>query len=132
MLRYVYKSVLLLSFSVLILCVIYPGIKSVVDRAVQPVMVSYSIAGMAVGLTIAGRPYVFNYEYLTIIGEASPETFDEASSLLDRNDSQGAYLANQVFGPLRNLGNFAEAEQLLREALSLDERIFGPDHPNVA
>ena len=36
-------------------------IKSVVDRAVQPVMLSYSIAGMAVGLTIAGRPYVFNY-----------------------------------------------------------------------
>jgi beta-lactamase class C len=36
-------------------------IKSVVDRAVQPVMLSYSIAGMAVGLTMAGRPYVFNY-----------------------------------------------------------------------
>jgi len=36
-------------------------IKSVVDRAVQPVMLSYSIAGMAVGLTIAGRPYIFNY-----------------------------------------------------------------------
>ena len=55
-----------------------------------------------------------------------------AWQLLERNDSQGAYLANQVFGPLRNLGNFAEAEQLLREALSLDERTFGPNHPNVA
>lgn len=36
-------------------------IKSVVDRAVQPVMLDYSIAGMAVGLTIAGKSYVFNY-----------------------------------------------------------------------
>ena len=36
-------------------------IKSVVDRAVQPVMLNYSIAGMAVGLTIAGKSYVFNY-----------------------------------------------------------------------
>jgi tetratricopeptide (TPR) repeat protein len=55
-----------------------------------------------------------------------------AWQLLERNDSQGAYLANQVFGPLRNLGGFAEAEQLLRVALSLDERTLGPDHPNVA
>lgn len=36
-------------------------IKTVVDRAVQPVMLNYSIAGMAVGLTIAGKSYVFNY-----------------------------------------------------------------------
>jgi tetratricopeptide (TPR) repeat protein len=55
-----------------------------------------------------------------------------AWQLLNRNDTEGAYLANQVFGPLRNLGNLAEAEQLLRQALSLDERNFGPDHPNVA
>jgi tetratricopeptide (TPR) repeat protein len=55
-----------------------------------------------------------------------------AWQLLNRNDSEGAYLANQVFGPLRNLGNLTEAEQLLRRALSLDERCFGPDHPNVA
>jgi beta-lactamase class C len=38
-----------------------PKIKSIVDRAVQPVMLNYSIAGMAVGLTIAGKSYVFNY-----------------------------------------------------------------------
>ena len=55
-----------------------------------------------------------------------------ARQLLERNDSQGAYLANQVFSALRNLGSFAEAEQLLRQALSLDERTFGLDHPNVA
>jgi len=36
-------------------------IKGMVDRAVQPVMLNFSIAGMAVGLTISGKQYVFNY-----------------------------------------------------------------------
>jgi hypothetical protein len=36
-------------------------IKSIVDRAVQPVMLNYSIAGMAVGLTFAGKQHIFNY-----------------------------------------------------------------------
>jgi beta-lactamase class C len=36
-------------------------IKSTVDRAVQPVMLNYSIAGMAVGLTVASKQYIFNY-----------------------------------------------------------------------
>ena len=44
----------------------------------------------------------------------------------------GAYLANQAFGPLRNLGKFAEAEPLMRRALAVDERTFGPNHPNAA
>jgi tetratricopeptide (TPR) repeat protein len=55
-----------------------------------------------------------------------------ASELLDRKEDQGAYLANQVFGPLRNLGKFGEAEELLRRALTFDERTFGLNHPNVA
>lgn len=55
-----------------------------------------------------------------------------AWQLLERSDNQGVYLANQAFGPLRNLGNFAEAEPLLRRALALDEKGFGPNHPNVA
>jgi beta-lactamase class C len=36
-------------------------LKSIVDRAIQPVMLNYSIAGMAVGLTITGKEYIFNY-----------------------------------------------------------------------
>jgi tetratricopeptide (TPR) repeat protein len=51
---------------------------------------------------------------------------------LERGATEGAYLANQAFGPLRNLGNFAEAEPLMRRALAVDERSFGPNHPNVA
>jgi tetratricopeptide (TPR) repeat protein len=51
---------------------------------------------------------------------------------LERRAAEGAYLANQAFGPLRNLGNFAEAEPLMRRALADDEWSFGPNHPNVA
>jgi tetratricopeptide (TPR) repeat protein len=51
---------------------------------------------------------------------------------LERGAAEGAYLANQAFGPLRNLGNYAEAEPLLRRALAVDERSLGPNHPNVA
>jgi tetratricopeptide (TPR) repeat protein len=51
---------------------------------------------------------------------------------LARGAAEGAYLANQAFGPLRNLGKFAEAEPLVRRALAIDERTFGPNHPNVA
>jgi CubicO group peptidase (beta-lactamase class C family) len=43
-------------------------VKSAVDRAVQPVMEKYRIPGMAVGITVGGTSYVFNY------GVASTET----------------------------------------------------------
>jgi beta-lactamase class C len=43
-------------------------VKSVVDTGVRPVMAKYSIPGMAVGITVAGKPYVFSY------GVASTET----------------------------------------------------------
>lgn len=39
-----------------------PGeVKSVVDAAVAPVLKRYAIPGMAVGLTVVGETYVFNY-----------------------------------------------------------------------
>jgi len=44
------------------------GIKSAVDKAIRPVMAKYSIPGVAVGITVAGKPYVFSY------GVASSET----------------------------------------------------------
>jgi beta-lactamase class C len=36
-------------------------IKRAVDTAIQPVMAKYGIPGMAVGITVAGKPYVFTY-----------------------------------------------------------------------
>jgi beta-lactamase class C len=43
-------------------------VKSTVDIAIQPVMAKYRIPGMAVGVIVAGKPYVFCY------GVASTET----------------------------------------------------------
>src|SRR5712671_1976153 len=43
-------------------------IKSAVDMAIRPVMAKYSIPGVAVGITVAGKHYVFSY------GVASTET----------------------------------------------------------
>jgi beta-lactamase class C len=43
-------------------------IQSAVDMAIRPVMVKYSIPGVAVGIAVAGKPYVFSY------GVASTET----------------------------------------------------------
>ncbi|HTU49678.1 MAG TPA: class C beta-lactamase [Acidobacteriaceae bacterium] len=36
-------------------------IKHAVDTSIRPVMAKYGIPGMAVGLTVAGKPYVFTY-----------------------------------------------------------------------
>jgi len=44
----------------------------------------------------------------------------------------GPYLANQAFGPLKELARYSEAEPLVRRALSINEASFGPDHPKVA
>lgn len=43
-------------------------INSAVDMAIQPVMANYKIPGVAVGVIVAGKPYVFSY------GVASTET----------------------------------------------------------
>jgi tetratricopeptide (TPR) repeat protein len=39
---------------------------------------------------------------------------------------------NQVGLLLKVKAQFAEAEPLMRRALAIDERSYGPDHPNVA
>jgi beta-lactamase class C len=41
-------------------------IKSTVDAAIRPVMAKYGIPGMAVGITVAGKPYVFTYGVASI------------------------------------------------------------------
>jgi len=51
---------------------------------------------------------------------------------LEREGTDRAYQANQAAGPLQRLGKFAEAELLYRRAPAIDERSYGPDHPNVA
>jgi beta-lactamase class C len=41
-------------------------IKSAVDTAIQPVMAKYGIPGVAVGITVEGKPYVFCYGLASI------------------------------------------------------------------
>ena len=36
-------------------------LRSIVDQTIGPIMSKYDIPGMAVGLTVDGQPYVFNY-----------------------------------------------------------------------
>lgn len=43
-------------------------VKNVVDAAIQPIMEKYNIPGMAIGIAVEGKPYVFDY------GVASKET----------------------------------------------------------
>src|SRR6185369_4915834 len=48
------------------------------------------------------------------------------------DDDAGTYLASQASGPLFHLGDYAEAEALIRQASAIDEGRFGPDDPVVA
>ena len=50
----------------------------------------------------------------------------------DGDGDDGPWLASKVAGPLWKLGNFAEAEALMRRALALWEESLGPNHPHVA
>lgn len=103
-------------------------IKSVVDRAVQPVMAHYGIPGMAVGIIDGDRHYVFNYglastenqkpvtgETLFELGSISKTftatlaSYAQASGYLSLSDQTGKYLPslrNSSFGKvsLLNLG----------------------------
>jgi tetratricopeptide (TPR) repeat protein len=51
---------------------------------------------------------------------------------MERGHPDGAFIANEVAGPLEHLGRLPEAESLLRQALSIDENAYGSDHPEVA
>ncbi|MEK6406476.1 MAG: tetratricopeptide repeat protein [Acidobacteriota bacterium] len=51
---------------------------------------------------------------------------------MGRGAQEGTYLANYSYGPLLHLGNFGDAEALVRRALAIDEQRFGPNHPEVA
>jgi tetratricopeptide (TPR) repeat protein len=55
-----------------------------------------------------------------------------ARQWLESADNDGAWLANQVSGPLNALARYAEAEPLYRRALAIFEASYGPDHPSVA
>jgi beta-lactamase class C len=41
-------------------------LRAIVDQAIRPVIARYDVPGMAVGVTIDGQPYVFNYGLASI------------------------------------------------------------------
>ena len=51
---------------------------------------------------------------------------------MERRSEDGADLASRIADPLRQLGDFATAEPLVRRALAIDEETLGPTHPRVA
>src|SRR5580692_8907881 len=95
-------------------------IKSVVDRAVQPVMLSYSIAGMAVGLTIAGRSYIFNYGVASR-ATGKPVTNDTLFELGSISKTFTATLASYA----QASGNLSLADKTSKYLPSLEGSKFG-------
>jgi beta-lactamase class C len=95
-------------------------IKSVVDRAVQPVMLSYSIAGMTVGLTIASRPYVFNYGVASRATQ-KPVTNDTLFELGSISKTFTATLASYA----QANGNLSLADKTSKYLPSLEGSKFG-------
>jgi tetratricopeptide (TPR) repeat protein len=67
-----------------------------------------------------------------LLGLESP--FDKSflgSDLVQRHQLAADSL-NNLAGLLRDTNRMAEAEPLYRRALTIDEKSFGPEHPNVA
>ncbi|MFC1634703.1 tetratricopeptide repeat protein [Planctomycetota bacterium] len=68
----------------------------------------------------------------TVMGKAYLESFERWSGKYDSKHTYIAYAANQIAYFLENAALHAEAEPLYRRALSIREKSFGKDHPDVA
>lgn len=55
-----------------------------------------------------------------------------ASQWMNQRSGEGAWLANEVARPLKELGSFPEAERLYRLAIAATSSVFGENHPNLA
>src|SRR5437870_5060886 len=51
---------------------------------------------------------------------------------MDHNTMNVQQVAPQGQRPKRNQGQYKQAEPLYQRALAIDEKAFGPDHPDVA
>jgi tetratricopeptide (TPR) repeat protein len=60
------------------------------------------------------------------------ETEFKAALALTHNDIEKAIALNNFAQLLQATNRFAEAEPLMRQALAIDEKSYGPDHPSVA
>ena len=55
-----------------------------------------------------------------------------AEHLMEMGVDGGTWIANSVALRLDGLARYTEAEPLMRRALAIDEKSYGPDHPTVA
>jgi len=60
------------------------------------------------------------------------QSFERWAGQLGREDSNIAYVANQLSFFLIHAAIHKEAEPLMRRALAIDEKSYGPEHPEVA
>jgi beta-lactamase class C len=76
-------------------------VKRVVDRIIRPMMAKYGIPGMAVGITVAGKPYVFTYGVASAATH-QPVTRDTLFEIGSTSKTLTATLASyaQVMGEL--------------------------------
>jgi potassium-transporting ATPase KdpC subunit len=117
MLRYLYKSVLLLIFSVLILCVIYPGVVWVIGQVVFPFQANGSLVkgpdGTVVGSRLIAQPFTKD-EYFQ--PRPSAASYDASASAASTYAASNYLLRNRVataLGPIVKYKSGPKAGQLV-------------------
>jgi potassium-transporting ATPase KdpC subunit len=117
MLRYLYKSVLLLIFSVLILCVIYPAVVWIIGQVVFPFQANGSLVkgpdGTVVGSRLIAQPFTKD-EYFQ--PRPSAASYDASASAASTYAASNYLLRNRVataLGPIVKYKSGPKAGQLV-------------------
>jgi len=95
-------------------------IKTTVDAAVQPVMAKYGIPGMAVGITVAGKSYVFTYGVAST-ATRQPVTRDTLFEIGSISKTFTATLASYA----QVMGNLSLADKTCKYLPALQGAPFG-------
>jgi potassium-transporting ATPase KdpC subunit len=135
MLRYLYKSVLLLIFSVVILCVIYPGAVWVIGQVVFPFQANGSLVkgpdGTVVGSRLIAQPFTKD-EYFQ--PRPSAASYDASASAASTYAASNYLLRNRVataLGPIVKYKSGPKAGQLVApdvEAWFQQDKFQGNPH----
>jgi potassium-transporting ATPase KdpC subunit len=135
MLRYLYKSVLLLIFSVVILCVIYPGVVWVIGQVVFPFQANGSLVkgpdGTVVGSRLIAQPFTKD-EYFQ--PRPSAASYDASASAASTYAASNYLLRNRVataLGPIVKYKSGPKAGQLVApdvEAWFQQDKFQGNPH----
>src|ERR1700751_4429249 len=135
MLRYLSKSVLLLSFSVVILCVIYPCVVWVIGQVFFPFRANGSLVkgpdGTVVGSRLIGQPFSKNEDFTP---RPSAASYDASASAASTYAASNYLLRNRVaatLGPIVKYKGGSKAGQLVApdiEAWFQQDKFQGNPH----